>query len=60
VEACGDAAFQLRGSGVVHVLENAVCELSYDLNNQPDWVDLPLRGIADLVGRDRGKRGSDD
>jgi maltose alpha-D-glucosyltransferase/alpha-amylase len=34
----------------VLVLEKAVYELGYELNNRPDWVKLPLRGILQLLG----------
>ena len=34
---------------VVHVLEKAVYELAYELNNRPAWVGLPLQGIAALL-----------
>jgi maltose alpha-D-glucosyltransferase/alpha-amylase len=27
------------------VLDKAAYELSYELNNRPDWVDIPLRGL---------------
>jgi len=33
------------------VLEKAVYELNYELNNRPDWVDVPLRGIVELLNR---------
>jgi maltose alpha-D-glucosyltransferase/alpha-amylase len=33
----------------VHILEKAVYELSYELNNRPDWVDVPIRGILEIV-----------
>jgi maltose alpha-D-glucosyltransferase/alpha-amylase len=41
----------------VHVLDKAVYELTYELNNRPDWVSLPLSGIlqctqASSVGGD--------
>jgi len=31
------------------VLEKAVYELNYELNNRPDWVRIPLRGILQLL-----------
>jgi predicted trehalose synthase len=31
------------------VLEKALYELDYELNNRPDWVRIPLRGISDLL-----------
>jgi maltose alpha-D-glucosyltransferase/alpha-amylase len=31
------------------LLEKAVYELNYELNNRPDWVVIPLRGIKELV-----------
>jgi maltose alpha-D-glucosyltransferase/alpha-amylase len=31
-------------------LEKAIYELNYELNNRPDWVVIPLRGIKALVG----------
>jgi maltose alpha-D-glucosyltransferase/alpha-amylase len=31
------------------LLEKAVYELSYELNNRPDWVAMPLRGIRQLL-----------
>ncbi|OGG47879.1 MAG: maltose alpha-D-glucosyltransferase [Candidatus Handelsmanbacteria bacterium RIFCSPLOWO2_12_FULL_64_10] len=32
------------------LLEKALYELNYEMNNRPDWVGVPLRGIAELVG----------
>ncbi|MGE0683893.1 MAG: maltose alpha-D-glucosyltransferase [Candidatus Binatia bacterium] len=33
----------------VFLLEKAVYELSYELNNRPTWVQVPLRGILQLL-----------
>jgi maltose alpha-D-glucosyltransferase / alpha-amylase len=32
------------------VLQKALYEVAYELNNRPDWVEIPLRGILSLVG----------
>jgi maltose alpha-D-glucosyltransferase/alpha-amylase len=32
-----------------YVLEKAVYEVGFELNNRPDWVTIPLRGIKDLM-----------
>jgi maltose alpha-D-glucosyltransferase/alpha-amylase len=31
------------------VLDKALYELDYELNNRPDWVRIPLRGIFELL-----------
>lgn len=33
----------------LHLLEKAVYELNYELNNRPNWVRIPLAGIASLL-----------
>jgi maltose alpha-D-glucosyltransferase/alpha-amylase len=35
-------------------LEKAVYEVSYDLANRPDWVDIPLKGILGILARTKG------
>jgi maltose alpha-D-glucosyltransferase/alpha-amylase len=32
-------------------IEKAAYEIVYETNNRPDWVDIPLRGLANLLGR---------
>ena len=34
------------------LLEKAIYELNYELNNRPGWVMIPLRGIKDLMKAD--------
>jgi maltose alpha-D-glucosyltransferase/alpha-amylase len=34
----------------VYILEKAIYELGYELNNRPDWVWIPLRGILQILG----------
>jgi maltose alpha-D-glucosyltransferase/alpha-amylase len=31
-------------------LEKALYELRYELDNRPTWVDVPLRGLLELLG----------
>ncbi len=56
LEAADGAAFlpeaepELDGLLTVYLLEKAVYELGYELNNRPDWVHLPLAGIRQLLG----------
>jgi len=35
-----------------HELERVIYEIGYEINNRPDWIDIPLRGLARLVGDD--------
>src|SRR4051812_40621433 len=32
-----------------YLLDKAVYEISYELNNRPDWVVIPVRGIKHLL-----------
>jgi maltose alpha-D-glucosyltransferase / alpha-amylase len=40
---------QLRILLEAHLLEKAVYELGYELNNRPDWIVVPLRGLTQLL-----------
>ncbi|MBE0603753.1 MAG: alpha-amylase, partial [Deltaproteobacteria bacterium] len=33
----------------IFLLEKAIYELGYELNNRPDWIKLPLLGILSLM-----------
>lgn len=38
----------------LHLLEKAIYELTYELNNRPKWVGIPLEGIVRLLSAERG------
>jgi maltose alpha-D-glucosyltransferase/alpha-amylase len=55
LETAGNASFVPQTSDGLEIelrtflLETALYELGYELNNRPDWVLTPLQGILDLV-----------
>ena len=47
----GAAAFEAAAPLLdLFEIEKALYELRYELNNRPDWVGVPLMGIATLAG----------
>lgn len=52
--AAGDAAF-VPGEAdrqvllTAYLMEKAVYELAYELNNRPDWAHIPMAGILGLL-----------
>ena len=36
-----------------YLLEKAIYELGYEMNNRPDWIVIPINGILDLIGGGR-------
>ena len=34
-----------------HLLEKAIYELGYELNNRPQWVGIPVEGILEIMGK---------
>lgn len=45
----GASREQLRTLLEIHLVEKALYELLYELNNRPAWAELPLRGLLSLV-----------
>ncbi len=56
LEAAGEASFIPEDRQEIDILmrtfllEKAVYELGYEINNRPDWVIIPIRGIRSLLG----------
>lgn len=44
-----DSREELRDLLEFYLLEKAIYELGYELNNRPDWVRIPLQGLHDLI-----------
>ena len=38
----------------LYLLEKAVYELGYELNNRPEWVGIPIRGIRQILSGEAG------
>ena len=55
IEAVGDSPFIPKEKKdfdmmlQTYLLEKAIYELNYELNNRPDWVIIPLRGIRSIM-----------
>lgn len=39
----------------IFLLDKAIYELGYELNNRPAWVRIPIRGILDLMSSQAGQ-----
>ncbi|MCK6588135.1 MAG: putative maltokinase, partial [Polyangiaceae bacterium] len=52
----GDAAFIPKSGEDARrildffILDKCIYEIGYELNNRPDWVEIPLRGLARILG----------
>ncbi|MGH2704632.1 MAG: maltose alpha-D-glucosyltransferase, partial [Actinomycetota bacterium] len=55
LHTAGDATFLPKARGELEVLldafllEKAVYELGYEINNRPEWVQVPVQGIVELM-----------
>ncbi|MDD5642465.1 MAG: putative maltokinase, partial [Syntrophales bacterium] len=56
LDLAGAADFLPQDAGELQILlsslclEKAIYELGYELNNRPEWVNIPLQGILQLLG----------
>jgi maltose alpha-D-glucosyltransferase/alpha-amylase len=61
LETAGNAPFMPRGEEELRVLleallmEKAVYEVGYELNNRPQWLGIPLHGIEQIVGAEESR-----
>jgi len=46
---------ELRNLLELSALQKVLYELSYELNNRPDWVSIPLRGLLELFAAEEGR-----
>jgi len=46
---------QMRSLVELFTLEKALYEIRYELDNRPDWVGIPVRGILDLLEEPEGE-----
>ena len=42
------------------LLEKGIYEVHYEMNNRPEWVDIPLQGLREIVTADRDTRNRGD
>jgi len=55
LETAGDASFipedrqQLDELLSVYIIEKAIYEADYELNNRPDWLHIPLNGLSKIL-----------
>jgi maltose alpha-D-glucosyltransferase/alpha-amylase len=52
-EGLASARDEAAGLVELFVLEKALYELAYELDNRPDWVRIPLRSLAEVSGPGR-------
>jgi maltokinase len=57
----GAAELETREAHLLRAYEadKAIYEVVYEMRNRPDWMDIPLRAVADLASDDDDLQGSD-
>ncbi len=45
----------MRSLVELFILEKALYEVHYELDNRPDWVGIPVKGILDLLEEPEGE-----
>jgi maltose alpha-D-glucosyltransferase/alpha-amylase len=59
LQTAGDAAFlpadreELAALVEFYLLEKAIYEIGYEADNRPGWIEVPARGLIDLLGDPR-------
>ncbi len=57
IEASGESSYlpkeqeQVEALLNVYIMEKAVYEIGYEINNRPDWTLIPLRGLVEIVNK---------
>jgi maltose alpha-D-glucosyltransferase/alpha-amylase len=39
-----------RGLLHLHLLRKALYEIEYEASHRPDWIDIPVAGVLDIIG----------
>ncbi len=61
IEEAGNADFvpgtaeELEGLLNIYLLEKAVYEIGYEMNNRPDWTIIPLKGMTEVISQSISK-----
>jgi 1,4-alpha-glucan branching enzyme len=43
----------------LYLLEKGIYEIGYEMNNRPEWVEIPLEGVREILGEGEGERERD-
>ncbi len=60
IESSDNAAYipemreEIEGLINIYIIEKAVYEIGYEMNNRPDWSVIPLRGLIEIINQMNG------